>query len=87
MSLVELERMLCALLPSPGPTALTITEAPESDEQLRVFVESAARIGGLQRSRLAEVHVPRGRLGALAGCPADVRVGDGGEVLRLVFVA
>jgi hypothetical protein len=77
--------MLAALLPSPGTTALTLTEFPEGDEQLQRMLESAIRLGEKQSSRLAEIHLPTGRLSATGSSFRDIPVEDGGDVLRLVF--
>jgi hypothetical protein len=85
MSHVEFERMLAALLPSPGTTALTLTEFPEGDEQLQRMLESAIRLGAKQSSRLAEIHLPTGRLAATGSSFQNIPVEDGGDVLRLVF--
>ena len=85
MSHVEFERMLAALLPSPGTTALTLTELPEGDEQLARMLESAIRLGEKQSSRLCEIHLPAGRMPAIGAFFRDVPVEDGGDVLRLVF--
>lgn len=85
MSYLEFEKMLSVLLPSPGTVALTLTEVPEGDEQLTRFLESAIRYGERQSSRLAEIHLPTGRMAATGASFRDVPVEDGGEVLRLVF--
>jgi hypothetical protein len=85
MSHFEFERMLAALLPSPGRTALTLTDFPEGDEQLQRMLESAIRLGEKQSSRLAEIHLPTGRMAATGSSFRDIPVEDGGDVLRLVF--
>ncbi len=85
MSDVEFERMLAALLPSPGVTSLTLTEFPEGDDQLARLLESAIRLGKKQCTRLEEIHLPTGRMAATGAFFKDVRVEDGGDVLRLVF--
>jgi hypothetical protein len=85
MSYVEFEKMLSALLPSPGTMALTLTEVPEGDEQLTRFLESAIRFGASQSSRLAQIHLPTERMAATGTSFRDVPVEDGGEVMRLVF--
>ncbi len=85
MSHVEFERMLAALLPSPGVTSLTLTEFPEGDDQLARLLESAIRLGEKQCSRLEEIHLPTGRMAATGAFFKDVPVEDGGDVLRLVF--
>ncbi|MFN3892951.1 MAG: hypothetical protein ACK4MV_21350 [Beijerinckiaceae bacterium] len=85
MSHLEFERMLAALLPSPGKTALTLTEVPEGDDQLTRMLESAIRLGERQSSRLSEIHLPTGRMSATGAFFRDIPVEDGGDVLRLVF--
>lgn len=85
MSHVEFERMLAALLPSPGVTALTLTEFPEGDDQLMRLLESAFEVGQKQSSRLEEIHLPTGRMAATGAFFREVPVEDGGDVLRLVF--
>lgn len=85
MSQVEFERMLAALLPSPGAVALTITELPERDDHLFGIVQSAIMLGERRQSRLTEVHAPRDRMAALSGRFADLRIDEGSGVLRLVF--
>lgn len=85
MSHLEFEKMLAALLPSPGKTALTLTEVPEGDDQLARMLESAIRLGEKQSSRLCEIHLPKGRMTATGSFFRDVPVEDGGDVLRLVF--
>jgi len=85
MSHLEFERMLAALLPCPGKTALTLTEVPEGDDQLARMLESAIRLGERQSSRLAEIHLPTGRMSATGSSFRDIPVEDGGEVMRLVF--
>lgn len=85
MSHVEFERMLAALLPSPGTTALTLTEFPDGDDQLTRMLESAIRLGEKQSTRLTEIHLPKGRMTATGSSFGDIPVEDGGDVLRLVF--
>ena len=85
MSVVEFERMLAALLPSPGAVALTITELPERDDHLFGIVQSALLLGRRLQSQLTEVHAPRERMAALSGRFADLRIDEGSDVLRLVF--
>ena len=85
MSNLEFERMLSALLPSPGKTAVTLTDVPPGDEQLARILESAIRLGERQSSPLAEIHLPTGRMAATGAFFRDVPVEDGGDVLRLVF--
>lgn len=85
MSQVEFERMLAALLPSPGAVALTITELPERDDHLFSIVQSALLLGRRLQSQLTEVHAPRARMAALSGRFADLRIDEGADVLRLVF--
>ena len=85
MSNVEFERMLAALLPSPGTTALTLTEFPEGDDQLTRMLESAIRLGEKQSTRLTEIHLPKGRMTAMGSSFQNIPVEDGGDVLRLVF--
>jgi hypothetical protein len=85
MSHLEFERMLAALLPSPGTVALTLTEVPEGDDQLAHMLDSAIRLGEKRSSRLSEIHLPTGRMAATGAFFRDVPVEDGGDVLRLVF--
>lgn len=85
MSQLEFEKMLAALLPSPGQTALTLTEIPEGDDQLARMLESAIRLGEKQCSRLSEIHLPTSRMPATGAFFRDIPVEDGGDVLRLVF--
>jgi len=85
MSNLEFERMLSALLPSPGKTAVTLTDVPAGDDQLARILESAIRLGERQSSRLSEIHLPTGRMAATGAFFRDVPVEDGGDVLRLVF--
>ena len=85
MSHVEFERMLAAMLPCPGVTALTLTEFPDGDDQLTRMLESAIRLGEKQSTRLAEIHLPTGRMTATGSSFRDIPVEDGGDVLRLVF--
>ena len=85
MSQVEFERMLAAMLPSPGVTALTLTEFPEGDEQLMRLLESAFNVGKKHSSRLEEIHMPTGRMAATGAFFREIPVEDGGDVLRLVF--
>ncbi len=85
MSHVEFERMLAALLPCPGMTALTLTEFPEGDDQLMRLLESAFVLSEKQSSRLEEIHLPTRRMAATGAFFREIPVEDGGDVLRLVF--
>jgi hypothetical protein len=49
------------------------------------MLESAIRLGAKQSSRLAEIHLPTGRLAATGSSFQNIPVEDGGDVLRLVF--
>jgi hypothetical protein len=86
MSYVEFEQMLAALLPSPGKSAVTITELPESDVQLAMFIERAIACGERRSSRLTGIHLPRARMDAVRDSFRQVPVEDcGAGVMRLVF--
>jgi hypothetical protein len=64
---------------------MTLTEFPEGDDQLMRMLESAIRLGEKQSTRLAEIHLPTGRMTATGSSFRDIPVEDGGDVLRLVF--
>ena len=87
MSSGEFERMLRALLPCAGVSALTLTEWPQPREALASLIDSAIVLAQGRDARLAQIDLPYalypefGR--AFRGVPV-VDCGDCG-VLRLTF--
>ena len=89
MSFPEFERMLGAVLPSPGRTSLTLTEAPQEAGLLASMLERANVIGQRQSTRLREVQLPRHLLRSVGAKFNRAPLSDSGDVgvVRLTFEA
>ncbi|HEY8578471.1 MAG TPA: hypothetical protein VIL72_01195 [Beijerinckiaceae bacterium] len=87
MSFPEFERMLGAVLPSPGRTCLTLTDPPQEAGLLARMLERAAAIGAREATRLKEIHVPAHMVSALGSRFAlyDLRPSADSGVVRLTF--
>jgi ABC-type proline/glycine betaine transport system permease subunit len=87
MSLPELERMLSAMLPCAGATAVTLTQLPERREALAGILDKAIGCAQNRRARLARIDLPRSEYPEMGATFRSVPVADSGDagVLRLIF--
>jgi hypothetical protein len=87
MSSGELERMLRALLPCAGVSALTLTEWPQRREALASLIDSAIALAHSRDARLSQIDLPRALYPEFGGAFCGVPVADCGarDVLRLTF--
>ena len=87
MSLPEFERMLSAMLPCDGATAVTLTELPDRRETLAGMLERAIGCAQNRSARLIRIDLPNSlypEMGASFGAVPVADCGDAG-VVRLMF--
>lgn len=87
MSLPEFERMLSAMLPCDGATALTLTELPERREALAGMLERAIGCAQNRSARLIRIDLPKSLYPEMGACFGSVPVADRGNagLVRLLF--
>lgn len=87
MSLPEFERMLSAMLPCDGATAVTLTELPERREALASMLERAIGCAQNRSATLIQIDLPRSLYPEMGATFRSVPVTDCGDagVVRLMF--
>jgi hypothetical protein len=87
MSLSEFDRLIEALIPRSGRASVTLTETPESLDQLMRLLERAVVIGNRRGAPLAEIHAPLAEFPYCAPSFFHVPIEDSSAegVVRLVF--
>lgn len=87
MSLPEFERMLSAMLPCDGATAVTLTQLPQSGDTLAGMLERAIGCARNRSARLIRIDLPRSLFPEMGETFSDVPVADCGNagVVRLMF--
>lgn len=87
MSMPEFERLLAALIPGRGRTALTLTEPPHDEATLMRLFDKALTAGNCRAAPLTAIQAPMSLYPNLGDLFWHVPVEDSGEdgVVRLVF--
>ena len=89
MSMPEFERLLAALIPSRGRTAITLTEPPEDEARLLRLFDKALIAGNGRAAPLAAIMAPMNLYPNLGDTFWHVPIEDSSRegVVRLVFEA
>ena len=89
MPMPEFERLLAALIPGRGRTAVTLTEPPEDEASLMRLFDKALVVGNGCAAPLAAIDAPLGLYPNLGNLFWHVPIEDSGAdgVVRLVFDA
>ncbi len=87
MSISDFERLLEALIPASGRTTLTLTEAPESADDLIRLLERAIATGNRRGAPLAQIDLPADAFETFGTTFWHVPIEDSSRdgVVRLVF--
>ena len=87
MSMPEFERLLAALIPGRGRTALTLTEPPQDEATLMRLFDKALVAGNGRASPLSAIQAPMSLYPNLGDMFWHVPVEDTGAdgVVRLIF--
>jgi hypothetical protein len=87
MATVSLEQYFDKVVPLPNNTLLTVTAAPEREDELLKILDGAMLRGFDAHAPLTEIHLPLSRFPFMASKFWHVPVEDCGEaqVLRLFF--
>jgi hypothetical protein len=89
MSMSEFERLLAALIPGRGRTAITLTEPPEDEPALLRLFDQALATGNNRQAPLANIHAPLNLYPNLGNMFWHVPIEDSSSegVVRLMFDA
>ncbi len=89
MALLHFDQLLDGAFHLANQTSLTVTQAPEHEEELLGMLEQALVRGLRNRTQLTEIHVPLERFPTMDSKFWHIPVEDSGEakVLRFFFEA
>lgn len=89
MPMPEFERLLAALIPGRGRTAITLTDPPDDEASLMRLLDKALVTGNRRAAPLAAIRAPMGLYPNLGDAYWHVPIEDSGVdgSIRLVFDA